>query len=53
VPAETTGLGAGLGRAAVQVVVPADRVGEVIAAVDQGSRVTLVPAPRADEEIDR
>jgi hypothetical protein len=53
VPAETTGLGAGLGRAAVQVVVPADRVGEVIAAVDQGSRVTLVPAPRADEDIDR
>ncbi|WP_097186740.1 SAF domain-containing protein [Ornithinimicrobium cerasi] len=47
VPAESSGLGAGLGRTAVQVVVPADRVGDVIAAVDQGARVTLVPAPRA------
>lgn len=47
VPAESSGLGAGLGRTAVQVVVPADRVGQVIAAVDQDARVTLVPAPRA------
>ncbi len=47
VPAETTGLGAGLGRTAVQVVVPADQVGKVIAAVDQGARITLVPSPRA------
>lgn len=47
VPAETTGLGAGLGRTAVQVVVPADEVGKVIAAVDQAARITLVPAPRA------
>lgn len=47
VPAESSGLGAGLGRTAVQVVVPADRVGDVIAAVDQDARVTLVPAPRA------
>lgn len=47
VPAETTGLGAGLGRTAVQVVVPADDVGKVIAAVDQEARITLVPAPRA------
>ena len=47
VPAESSGLGAGLGRTAVQVVVPADRVGDVIAAVDQDARVTLVPSPRA------
>lgn len=47
VPAESSGLGAGLGRTSVQVVVPADRVGHVIAAVDQDARVTLVPAPRA------
>lgn len=47
VPAESAGLGAGLGRTAVQVVVPADRVGEIIAAVDQDARLTLVPAPRA------
>lgn len=48
VPAQTTGLGAGLGRTAVQVVVPADDVGRVIAAVDQGARITLVPAPRSE-----
>lgn len=47
VPAESTGLGAGLGRTAVQVVVPADRVASLIAAVDQDARLTLVPAPRA------
>ena len=46
VPPETTGLGAGLGRTTVQVVVPADEVGKVIAAVDQAARITLVPAPR-------
>lgn len=48
VPADTTGLGAGLGRTTVQVVVPATDVGAVIAAVDQEARITLVPAPRAD-----
>lgn len=47
VPADGTGLGAGLGRSAVAVVVPADQVGRVIAAVDQGARMTLVPAPRS------
>ncbi|MFX0539217.1 SAF domain-containing protein [Ornithinimicrobium sp. Y1847] len=46
VPGDTSGLGAGLGRSAVQVVVPAERVGQVVGAVDQGARVTLVPAPR-------
>lgn len=46
VPADGNRLGMGLGRSAVQVVVPADRVGQVIAAVDQGARITLVPAPR-------
>lgn len=50
VPAASSGLGAGVGRTAVQVVVPADRVGDLIAAVDQGSRTTLVPAPRAGSE---
>ena len=33
VPADGNRLGMGLGRSAVQVVVPADRVGQVIAAV--------------------
>lgn len=47
VPPDGGGLGAGLGRTSVSVVVPADRVGDVIASVDQGARVTLVPAPRA------
>lgn len=47
VPPEGPGLGAGLGRTSVQVVVPADEVGGVIAAVDQDARITLVPAPRA------
>lgn len=53
VPQEGTGLGAGLGRSSVAVVVPADRVGDVIAAVDQGARVTLVPAPRSAGGSDR
>lgn len=43
------GLGPALSRAAVAIVVPADRVGEVIAAVDQEARITLVPAPRSAE----
>lgn len=50
VPQATGGLGASLGRESVAVVVPADRVGDVIAAVDQDARVTLVPAPRSAEE---
>jgi hypothetical protein len=45
VPSSGGALGVGVGRAAVQVVVPADRVGAVIASVDQEARVTLVPAP--------
>lgn len=53
VPEEGAGLGASLARSAVAVVVPADRVGDVIAAVDQGARVTLVPAPRSDAGADR
>ncbi|MCE0486489.1 hypothetical protein [Ornithinimicrobium sediminis] len=47
VPSETGALGMGVGRAAVQVVVPADEVAAVIAGVDQEARMTLVPAPRA------
>lgn len=48
---EVPGAGGGLGgvgatRASVSVVVPADRVGEMIGVVDQGARITLVPAPR-------
>lgn len=46
VPPRSGGLGTGLGRTLVQVVVPADQVGRVIAAVDQSARITLVPAPR-------
>lgn len=47
VPTAGRALGVGVGRAAVQVVVPADAVGSVIASVDQEARVTLVPAPRS------
>lgn len=50
VPQQAGGLGAGLGRASVSVVVPADRVGDVIGAVDQDARLTLVPAPRSAQE---
>ncbi len=46
-PSTSNGLGMGIGRAAVQVVVPADRVGDVISSVDQEAKVTLVPAPGA------
>lgn len=51
VPAQGKGLGSGLGRSSVQVVVPADQVGAVIGAVDQGARVTLVPSPRASNPV--
>ncbi|NLG20933.1 MAG: hypothetical protein GX555_05800 [Actinomycetales bacterium] len=44
-PTSSNGLGMGIGRAAVQVVVPADRVGAVISSVDQEAKVTLVPSP--------
>ncbi|WP_022924161.1 SAF domain-containing protein [Serinicoccus marinus] len=43
---ESGGLGARIGGSSVSLVVPADRVGDVIGAVDQDSRLTLVPAPR-------
>lgn len=48
-PSTSNGLGMGVGRAAVQVVVPADRVGEVISSVDQEAKLTLVPAPSGME----
>lgn len=44
-PSTGNGLGMGVGRAAVQVVVPGDQVGAVISSVDQEAKVTLVPAP--------
>lgn len=47
VPQQAGGLGGGLGTASVSVVVPADRVGDVIGAIDQDARITLVPAPRS------
>lgn len=47
VPSDGPGLGTGLGRVSVQVVVPADEVGGVIAAVDQDARITLVASPGA------
>lgn len=53
VPQQTSGLGAGLAGASVSVVVPADRVGDLIAAVDQDARMTLVPAPRSAVSGDR
>lgn len=47
VPGDGRALGMGVGSSAVQIVVPADRVGDIIAGVDQEARVTLVPAPDA------
>lgn len=44
-PTSSNSLGMGVGRAAVQVIVPADRVGAVISSVDQEAKVTLVPSP--------
>lgn len=44
-PTSSNGLGMGIGRAAVQVVVPADTVGAVISSVDQEAKMTLVPSP--------
>lgn len=44
-PAASTGLGVGATDTAVQVLVPDDAVEQMIAAVDAGSRVTLVPVP--------
>lgn len=44
-PSTGNALGMGVGRAAVQIVVPADQVGAVISSVDQEAKVTLVPAP--------
>ncbi|MBW8173653.1 SAF domain-containing protein [Ornithinimicrobium sp. Arc0846-15] len=49
-PAQSTAIGAGVGDAPVQIVVPADRVGDVIASVDQEARLTLVPAPAGAPE---
>lgn len=49
---QSAGLGASLGRTSVALVVPADRVGDVIGAVDQAARLTLVPAPRTQGEQD-
>lgn len=46
-PSSSHALGMGVGRAAVQVVVPADQVGAVISSVDQEAKVTLVPSPGA------
>ncbi|MGB3830024.1 MAG: SAF domain-containing protein [Ornithinimicrobium sp.] len=45
VPANGGGLGVGVGRAAVAIVVPATQVAPVISSVDQEARITLVPAP--------
>lgn len=45
VPETDGGLGMGVSRSAVQVVVPQEQVGALIASVDQEARVTLVAAP--------
>jgi hypothetical protein len=39
------GLGAASGTTAVQIMVPEARVQELIAAIDQGAKITLVPVP--------
>ncbi|WP_151524310.1 SAF domain-containing protein [Serinicoccus kebangsaanensis] len=49
---QSGGLGPQVGQAAVALVVPADRVGDLIGAVDQDARLTLVPAPRTPVESD-
>lgn len=43
VPEGGTGLALATGTTAVQVLVPGDRVEPVIAAIDQGAKITLVP----------
>ncbi len=45
IPASGGGLGVGVGRTAVALIVPADQVAPVISSVDQEARITLVPAP--------
>jgi hypothetical protein len=39
------GLGSASGMTAVQIMVPEPRVQELIAAIDQGAKITLVPVP--------
>ena len=39
------GLGSASGMTAVQIMVPESRVQELIAAIDQGAKITLVPVP--------
>jgi len=39
------GLGSASGMSAVQIMVPESRVQELIAAIDQGAKITLVPVP--------
>ncbi|HEX7538296.1 MAG TPA: hypothetical protein VF391_14995 [Dermatophilaceae bacterium] len=43
--ASASGLGAASGLTAVQIMVPEARVQELIAAIDQGAKITLVPVP--------
>lgn len=45
VPSTTSGFGSASSSTAVQLLVPRDRVGEVIGAMDSQSRLTLVPGP--------
>jgi hypothetical protein len=45
VPEVSTGLGNVNGTTGVQVMVPDDEVQELLAAIDQGARLTLVPVP--------
>lgn len=44
-PDQGSALGVGVSNSAVQIVVPAQEVGDVISSVDQEARITLVPAP--------
>jgi len=45
VPETGNGLGSGSGKTAVQIMVPQEGVQALIAAIDQGARITLVPVP--------
>jgi hypothetical protein len=53
-PQPSTSLGgASSGDRAVQVMVPTARVKDLIAAVDRGARITLVPVPGTTVRVDR
>jgi hypothetical protein len=53
-PRASGGLGGGsTGERAVQVMAPTPRIKEIIAAVDQGARITLVPVPGSSLRVEQ